>query len=82
MLRTHCRIRHVTGVACLRIGTAWVAKRRTPVTFDLRQEPGAGKPHAGICAGAVSNHRPYRDIPLISALQFRPNPRSRVNLNL
>ena len=23
----------------------------TPVTSDLRQEPGAGKPHAGICAG-------------------------------
>jgi hypothetical protein len=23
----------------------------TPVAFDLRQEPGAGKPHAGICAG-------------------------------
>jgi len=22
-----------------------------PITFDLRQEPGAGKPHAGICAG-------------------------------
>jgi hypothetical protein len=26
-------------------------KPRTPVTLDLRQEPGAGKPHAGICAG-------------------------------
>jgi hypothetical protein len=25
-----------------------------------RQEPGAGKLHAGICAGAVSNHRPNR----------------------
>ena len=24
---------------------------RAPVAFDLRQEPGAGKPHAGICAG-------------------------------
>jgi hypothetical protein len=24
---------------------------RMPITFDLRQEPGAGKPHAGICAG-------------------------------
>jgi hypothetical protein len=51
MPRTLCRPRHVTGVACLRTGTAWVAKPRTPVTFDLRQEPGAGKPHAGICAG-------------------------------
>ncbi len=26
-------------------------KPRTSVAFDLRQEPGAGKPHAGICAG-------------------------------
>jgi hypothetical protein len=26
-------------------------KPPTPVAFDLRQEPGAGKPHAGICAG-------------------------------
>ena len=24
---------------------------RRPITFDPRQEPGAGKPHAGICAG-------------------------------
>ena len=24
---------------------------RRPITFDLRHEPGAGKPHAGICAG-------------------------------
>ena len=62
MPRTQCRTRHVTGVACLRTGTAWAAKPRTPVTFDLRQEPGAGKPHAGICAGGVaSNHRLYRD---------------------
>ena len=26
-------------------------KPRTPVASDLRQEPSAGKPHAGICAG-------------------------------
>ena len=26
-------------------------KPRMPVAFDLRQEPGAEKPHAGICAG-------------------------------
>src|SRR4051794_27446155 len=26
-------------------------KPRTPVASDLRQEPGAEKPHAGICAG-------------------------------
>jgi hypothetical protein len=24
---------------------------RRPITFDLRQEPGAGKPHARICTG-------------------------------
>lgn len=29
--------------------------------FDLRQEPGAGKPHAGICAGDRGNPVPYRD---------------------
>ena len=61
MPRTPCRIRHVTNGACLRTGTAWAAKPRTPVTFDLRQEPGAGKPHAGICAGAGRNPCPYRD---------------------
>ena len=27
---------------------------RMPITFDLRQEPGAGKPHAGLCAGGWS----------------------------
>src|SRR5271166_680287 len=42
MPRTPCRTRHVTSVACLRTGTAWAAKPRMPVTFDLRQEPGAG----------------------------------------
>src|ERR1019366_7834463 len=26
-------------------------KPRTSIAFDLRQEPGAGMPHAGICAG-------------------------------
>jgi hypothetical protein len=25
------------------------------------EEPGAGKPHAGICAGGAGNWRPYRD---------------------
>jgi hypothetical protein len=35
---------------------------RMPITFDLRQEPGAGKPHAGICAGAAGNSRAYRDL--------------------
>src|SRR3954467_12420125 len=36
-------------------------KPRMPVALDLRQEPGAGKPHAGICAGGGSNSCSYRD---------------------
>ena len=28
-------------------------KPRMSITFDLRQEPGAGKPHAGICGGGA-----------------------------
>src|SRR5215471_8335934 len=28
-------------------------KPRTLITFDRRQEPGAGKPHAGICGGGA-----------------------------
>lgn len=48
MSRTQRRERHVPAVACLRTGTA---QPRWPATFDFRQEPGAGKSHAGICAG-------------------------------
>ena len=33
-------------------------KPRTSIASDLRQEPGAGKPHAGICAGGGSNPVP------------------------
>ena len=36
-------------------------KPRTPVASDLRQEPGAGKPHAGTARGDASNGVPYRD---------------------
>ena len=53
MPRTPSRTRHVTGAVCLRTGPAWAARPRTPVTFDLRQEPAAGKPHGGICAGCA-----------------------------
>ncbi len=35
--------------------------RARPIAPDLRQEPGAGKPHAGICAGGGENACPYRD---------------------
>jgi hypothetical protein len=51
----------VRGDACpgLSTGTGMSLKRRaygsaasTPaIASNLRQEPGAGKPHAGICAG-------------------------------
>jgi len=55
--------KHVTEAASPRIGAAWVPNTRMPITFDLRQEPGAGKPHAGICAGGgwqqPSLPRPY-----------------------
>ena len=51
MLRTPRRAPHVPGVVRLRIGTAGGAQLGMPITSDLRQEPGAGKPHAGICAG-------------------------------
>ena len=38
----------VTGGATPRIDAAWPPRPRTSVTPDFRQEPGAGKPHAGI----------------------------------
>jgi hypothetical protein len=57
MPRAQNRNRHDTEAASLRI----VARVMFPVAFDLRQEPGAGKPHAGICAGARSNSRPCGD---------------------
>src|SRR4051794_35331638 len=34
---------------------------RTSVAFDLRQEPGAGKPHAGICGGGAGKPAPLPD---------------------
>src|SRR5262245_56087347 len=52
MLRTQRRIRHGTEATCPRIGAAELHGypiSRTPITFDLRQEPGAGKPPARIC---------------------------------
>jgi hypothetical protein len=51
MPRTQRRNRHVTEAASPRIGAAWVPNTPKVITFELRQEPGAGKPHAGICAG-------------------------------
>jgi len=36
-------------------------KLRTSIAFDLRQEPGAAKPHAGICAWGRGTPVPYRD---------------------
>ena len=31
------------------------------IAFDFRQEPGAGKPHAGICGGGVGQPTPLPD---------------------
>ena len=59
-LRTQNRTKRTVPTACLRTGAAEQSPSR-PVTPDLRQEPGAGKPHAGICAGAGRNPCPYRD---------------------
>ena len=53
MLRTLSRTRHVTEAASLRAGVQGPFRPRTPVAFDPRQEPGAGKPHAGICGGGA-----------------------------
>jgi hypothetical protein len=47
-----------------RLGVSWEAptggsklngppKPRTSIALDSRQEPGAGKPHAGICGGGA-----------------------------
>ena len=53
MLRTLSRTRHVTEAASLRAGVQGPFRPRTSVAFDPRQEPGAGKPHAGICGGGA-----------------------------
>ena len=53
MFRTLSRTRHVTEAASLRAGVQGPSRPRTPVAFDPRQEPGAGKPHAGICGGGA-----------------------------
>ena len=37
------------------------AKLRRMDTSDLRQEPGAGKPHAGICGGGAGQPAPLPD---------------------
>ena len=36
-------------------------KPRTSITLDFRQEPGAGKPHAGICGGGAGKPVPLPD---------------------
>ena len=57
---------HRTGPAChaYRLGPAASLHRspqpRTAQRYHPRQEPGAGKPHAGICAGGWEDS-PYRD---------------------
>src|SRR5689334_8535700 len=40
------------------LGVHGPPKPRTSIAFDLWQEPGAGKPHAGICAGGPGQPGP------------------------
>ena len=68
MLRAQDRTWHLILAACLRIGAADMSAS-CPITPDLRQEPGAGKPHAGICAGGREQ----------SLSLPRPGPRSRAS---
>jgi hypothetical protein len=56
MLRTQCRVQHVTEAPSLRIGGV-----QTQDHVHLRQEPGAGKPHAGICGGSAGRPTPLPD---------------------
>ena len=39
------------STAVRRSRTGFLASSRESVTLYFREEPGAGKPHAGICAG-------------------------------
>ena len=43
----------VTGAAWSGCAAVWVETTPNGTTADPRQEPGAGIPHAGICAGGV-----------------------------
>jgi hypothetical protein len=43
----------VLAVAWSGCAAAWVAQTPIDTTVDPRQEPGAGIPHAGICAGGA-----------------------------
>jgi hypothetical protein len=62
MLRTQGRDQHVTEAVSLGVQSARAAKPRGLDTFDLRQEPGAGKLHAGICGGGVGQPAPLPDV--------------------
>jgi hypothetical protein len=63
MPRTQRRNRHVPDGLSPRTGTG----AQAPNASDLRQEPGAGKPHAGICAGGRRQllSLPRRSLPLL-----------------
>jgi hypothetical protein len=56
--RTQSRIPHETEAASLRVVGNGPPKPPTTITFHFRQEPGAGKPHAGICAGGPGQPGP------------------------
>jgi hypothetical protein len=49
---------------------------RMPIAFDLRQEPGAGKPHAGICAGCVLQVRSTQPPEMAVAVKPSEQPRT------
>ena len=51
MFRAQHRISHVTEAGRERIEVTGRQKAPYAITSDFRQEPGAGKPLAGICAG-------------------------------
>src|SRR5271165_6589973 len=56
MLRTQCRVQHVTEAVSLRVLRVWAAKPKGTGTFDLRQEPGAG------CVKKTSNRHAVREV--------------------
>ena len=59
VVRTLSRVATSNRLAAVRRTTC--GSTRSAPTFDLREEPGALAAHAGICAGALSNERLYRD---------------------
>ena len=68
MPRAQSRKRHVTEAANLRMEVNGPPKPRTAVASDLRQEPDAGKPHAGICAGGGGGRQEVNPVPTATSV--------------